>query len=75
MKVLNLVLTLLFHSLRALGRARAELVLENLALRRQVTLLQETVGRPRWQREERVLWIALRRSWRRWRDALVLVRT
>jgi hypothetical protein len=33
MKALNLVLTLLFHSLRALGRARSELVLENLALR------------------------------------------
>lgn len=44
MKALNLVLTLLFHSLRALGRARSELVLENLALRQQVTLLQETVG-------------------------------
>ncbi len=74
MKALNLVLTLLFHSLRALGRARSELVLENLALRQQVTLLQKTVGRPRWQREERVLWLALRRSWRRWRDALVLVK-
>ena len=48
MKALNLVLTLLFHSRRALGRARSELVLENLALRQQLTLLQETVGRPRW---------------------------
>jgi len=49
MKALNLVLTLLFHSLRALGRARSELVLENVALRQQVTLLQKTVGRPRWR--------------------------
>jgi hypothetical protein len=51
MKDLNLMLTLRFQSLRALGRARSELMLENLALRQQVTLLQKTVGRPRWQRE------------------------
>jgi len=74
MRALNLVLTILFHSLRALGRSRSDLLLENLALRQQIALLTKTVGRPRWQREERVLWLALRRSWRRWQDALVLVK-
>jgi len=31
MKALNLVLTLLFYSLRALGRSRGDLLLENVA--------------------------------------------
>ena len=33
MRSLDLVLALLLHSLRALGRSRSDLILENLALR------------------------------------------
>jgi len=36
MKALNLVLTLLFYSLRALGRSRSDLLLENVALPQQI---------------------------------------
>ena len=36
MEALNPVLTVLFQSLRALGRSRSDLILENLALRQQV---------------------------------------
>jgi len=36
MKALNLVLTVLLQSLRALGRSRSDLLLENVALRQQI---------------------------------------
>jgi len=73
MNAFHLVLTLLVHSVRALGRSRADLVLENVALRQQIAVLTRTRCVPRWQAEERLLWVALRRTWRRWQDALVIV--
>jgi putative transposase len=73
MNVFRLVLTVLFHSLRALGRSRADLVLENVALRQQIAVLTRTRCLPRLQPEERMLWVALRRTWSRWQDALLVV--
>ena len=73
MNVFRLVLTVLFHSLRALGQSRADLVLENVALRQQIAVLTRTRRLPRLQAEERLLWVALRRTWSRWQDALLLV--
>jgi len=74
MKALRLVLTVLFHSLHALGRSRSDLVLENVALRQQIAVLTKARGLPRWQAEERLLWVALRLAWQRWQDALVIVK-
>ena len=74
MKALRLVLTVLFHSLHGLGRSRSDLVLENVSLRQQIAVLTKARGRPRWQAEERLLWVALRRAWQRWQDALVIVK-
>ena len=56
----------------ALRRDR-ELVLENLALRQQLTALKRTTTRPHLQTGDRLFWIALARIWRNWRTALVLV--
>jgi hypothetical protein len=64
----------------AIGRALAlalrghrELVLENLALRQQLTAVKRTTKRPHFQTRDRLFWIALARIWRNWRTALVLV--
>src|SRR5271166_6824684 len=73
MKALRLVLTILFHSLRALGRSRSDLLLENVALRQQINALIQAKPLPRLQPEERMLWVALRRTWSRWQDALLVV--
>ena len=73
MKALRLVLTVLFHSLRALGRSRSDLLLQNVALRQQINALIQAKPLPRLQPEERMLWVALRRTWSRWQDALLVV--
>ncbi|HME71229.1 MAG TPA: integrase core domain-containing protein [Myxococcota bacterium] len=73
MKALRLVLTVLFNSLRALGRSRSDLLLENVALRQQINALIQAKPLPRLQPEERMLWVALRRTWNRWQDALLVV--
>ncbi len=74
MRALNLVLSVLFQTLRALRRVRSDLILETLALRQQVAVLSRTRRRLPLQTEDRVLWMALRRSWPRWRDALFIVK-
>jgi putative transposase len=70
------MLELLIVIVRALTlalRGHRELVLENLALRHQLAALQRTAKRARFQGRDRLFWIALARSWRNWRTALVLV--
>jgi hypothetical protein len=70
------MLELLIVVARALAlalRGHRELVLENLALRQQLTAMKRTANRPRLELGDRLFWIALARVWRNWRTALVLV--
>jgi putative transposase len=64
----------LLAALRSAFRTRAELALENLALRQQLATLSRTAPRPRLHRLNRAFWVALSQIWHRWADALVLVR-
>jgi putative transposase len=55
-------------------RTRAELALENLALRQQLATLRRSSPRPRLRLVDRALWIGLSRAWSRWADTLVIVK-
>ena len=52
--------------IRAMCRRRADLVLENVALRQQVTALKKERPRPPLEDTERAFWVALRGSWPVW---------
>jgi putative transposase len=67
------LLIVIGHALALAFRGPRELVLENMALRQQLTALRRTTKRPHLQTRDRLFWIALARSWRNWRTALVLV--
>jgi hypothetical protein len=54
-------------------RGHRELVLENLALRQQLTAVKRTTKRPYLRTCDRLYWMVLARSWRNWRTAVVLV--
>jgi hypothetical protein len=69
----NRMLTL-FAYLRAFLRTRHDLGLEILALRQQVTVLKRRHPRPRLNNLDRLFWLALRRLWSRWTEALDLVK-
>ena len=56
-----------------LTRTRSQLMAENALLRQQLIVLRRSIERPRLDRDERVLLLALARLTRRWRDALHLV--
>ena len=53
---------------------RRALVLENLALRRQLTLYKRTRPRPRLHPTDRLFWVWLSRLWSGWRRALLIVK-
>src|SRR5437016_6506583 len=71
--MLGLVL-LLFDSFRGALRSRADLVIENLALRQQLAVLAHTGRRGRVTGADRLFWVTLRRLWTRWSDVLVFVK-
>jgi putative transposase len=70
------MLELLIVIARALAlafRGHRELVLENLALRQQLTAVTRGTRRSLLETRDRLFWIALAQIWRNWRTALVLV--
>jgi len=68
-------LAALLAALRSIIRSRAELQLENLALRHQIGVLQRSVGkRLKLRSGDRLFWVYLSRIWRDWRSTLAIVK-
>lgn len=67
-----LYLTLCF--LRDFLRPNHDLLLENLALRQQILVLERQVKRPRFNDHERAFWVLLSRYWPSWKNPLRLVK-
>ena len=57
----------------ALFESRASLHLENLALRHQIAVYQQTVHRPRLRPSDRLFWAWLSRLWTGWQEAFTFV--
>ena len=74
--MLNVVVFLVslgVRAIRAMCRRRADLVLENVALRQQVTALKKERPRAPLDDTERAFWVALRGSWPVWASRLLIV--
>ena len=66
-------LMVLLRSFRLICGGHRATVLENLALRQQLTVLTRTVKRPQLRSTDRLFWILLPKGWRDWRSALIIV--
>ena len=67
------VVTALFAFLASLCRSSTALRLENLALRHQLAVYQQTVARPRLRPSDRLFWAWLSRCWPGWKAVLAFV--
>src|SRR5438093_4891289 len=67
-------LVLLLFGLRAALHSRADLVIENLALRQQLAVLAHPGRRGSVTGADRLFWVTLRRLWARWSDVLVFAK-
>ena len=68
------LISVVVRGLHAACRSRADLVIENLALRQQVTALQQVRPKPFLREVDRAFWVALRAAWTGWKDRLVIVK-
>ncbi len=73
LRLFLLLVTVVFQVVRAAGRSRSELMLENIALRQQVEVLKRNRSRPRLDDACRAFWVAMRVAWRGWAKRLVIV--
>ena len=71
---MNRLLFCLIHTLRISLCSRHDLVIENLALRQQLSILKAERSRPRLTTVDRMFWVVLHRTWSRWADALIIVK-
>ena len=67
------LLFLCFGALVRVFRDRRNLLLENLALRRQLAVLKRRHPRPRLDLFDRFFWITARQLWSKWKQALIVV--
>ncbi len=67
------LLAALLVQLRNALADRRDLLLENAALRQQLAIYQRRGNRPPLTLADRLFWVWLSRSWRRWRSALFIV--
>jgi putative transposase len=62
-----------FEVVLRLFRDRRSLLLENLTLRQQLTVLKRKHPRPRLGPLDKLFWVLVRRLWSQWKEALFLV--
>jgi len=67
------MITLILTGLLRVLRTRCSLVLEHLALRHQLAVLQRTAPRPRLRTSDRLFGVLLSQLWSGWADAVSLV--
>jgi hypothetical protein len=67
------LLRLLFVLVARCFHSRRDLLLENLALRQQLGVLKGRHPQIRFAVPDKAFWLALRRFWPDWRQALILV--
>ncbi len=67
--MLNLLVAIL-RTVRSSLMSRDQLILENLTLRQQLAMLQQSVKRPRVSPADRLFWILFSKIFERWREML-----
>jgi putative transposase len=64
----------LIKFIQIVRKSKSELIIENLALRQQLATYQTKKTRRRITNLDRSFWIALRQTWNKWIDSLIIVK-
>jgi hypothetical protein len=74
LKIFTQLMAMMLTLVRTLFADKANLALENLALRQQVVVLQRKTPRPRLDDFDRAFWAVLKEQFASWADALIIVK-
>ncbi|MDR4485761.1 MAG: hypothetical protein R3B95_21655, partial [Nitrospirales bacterium] len=67
------MIKLTMKAILSLFKTRQKLILENLALRQQLAVLNHSAKRPHLTTSDRMFWVMLSRIWRHWSETLLIV--
>ena len=71
MKILyRIICTIIFLAVRS----KQTLILENIALRQQIIILQRSVKRPKFNNNDRLFWIWLSSIWDNWKSVILIAK-
>ncbi len=73
-RVLIQVFIILIKIFKTVLKSKNDLILENLALRQQLSLYKANKQKARLNEIDRTLWIALKETWSKWLDVLMIVK-
>src|SRR5262249_46221710 len=71
--MMTAMLAVTLHGFLLVLRSRRALVLENLALRQQLAVLQRAAPLPRLRTSDRLFWVLLSQLWSGWADVVSVV--
>jgi hypothetical protein len=55
-------------------KINSQLIIENLALRQQLTAMKQYIKRPKIRTRDRIFWLFLSYLWKDWQDVLIAVK-
>ena len=73
-RVLIQVFIILIKIVKTVLKSKNDLILENLALRQQLSLYKAKKQKVRLNEIDRTIWVALKETWSKWLDALMFVK-
>jgi len=73
-RVLTEILIILIKISETVFRSKNDLIIENLALRQQLSTYKAKKIKPTIKERDRSFWIALKKSWSKWTDTLIIVK-
>ena len=73
-RILIRLLSFFLYIIKVIFKSKDDLVLENLALRQQLSAYHTKGKKPKLFNIDRLFWIALKQVWTKWQDHLVIVK-
>ena len=73
-RVVTEILIILTKVSKTIFRSKNDLIIENLALRHQLSTYKAKKIKPTIKEKDRSFWIALKKSWSKWTDTLIIVK-
>ena len=73
-RVLTEILIILIKISKTFFKSKNELIIENLALRQQLSTYRTKKIKSTIKEQDRSFWIALKKSWSKWTDTLITVK-
>ena len=73
-RVLTEILIILIKISKTVFKSKNDLIIENLALRQQLSTYKAKKIKPTIKERDRSFWIALKKSWSKWTNTLIIVK-